>query len=145
MPTHQPERRVPQRSPEATERLRAGLHRAETAIIEAELTDRPSDRFLAAHHAALQVAAVVLALRTSPAVRGQRSRPRNAWRMVADVAPELGEWAGFFAATEAKRDAVRAGEPVMPLVRQALADKPQAHALLQRRVGGLRALSQVGG
>jgi GTP 3',8-cyclase len=37
------------------------------------------------------------------------------------------------------------GEPLAPHVRAALADKPQAHALLQRRVGGLRALSQVGG
>ena len=43
------------------------------------------------------------------------------------------------------RDTVRAGAPVAPLVWQALAEKPEAHALLQRRVGGLRALSQVGG
>ena len=120
VPSHQPERRPPQRtSPEATERLRTGLHRAETAVVEAELADRPSERFLAAHHAALQVAAVVLALRTSPAARGQRSRPRNAWRMVADVAPELGEWAGFFAATEAKRDAVRAGAVAIVSTREA--------------------------
>jgi cyclic pyranopterin phosphate synthase len=28
---------------------------------------------------------------------------------------------------------------------QALAEKPKAHELLQMRVGGLRALSQVGG
>jgi cyclic pyranopterin phosphate synthase len=43
------------------------------------------------------------------------------------------------------RDAVRAGMPVAPLVHAALAAKPLEHALLQRRVGGLRALSQVGG
>jgi cyclic pyranopterin phosphate synthase len=43
------------------------------------------------------------------------------------------------------RDALRAGESLEPLVRQALADKPKAHDLLQMRVGGLRALSQVGG
>jgi cyclic pyranopterin phosphate synthase len=43
------------------------------------------------------------------------------------------------------RDAVRAGEPLEPLFRQALADKPKEHALLQMKVGGLRALSQVGG
>ena len=29
--------------------------------------------------------------------------------------------------------------------REALAGKPEAHALLQMRVGGLRALSEVGG
>jgi cyclic pyranopterin phosphate synthase len=43
------------------------------------------------------------------------------------------------------RDALRAGEPLAPLVAQALAGKPLEHALLARRVGGLRALSQVGG
>ncbi len=43
------------------------------------------------------------------------------------------------------RGPLRAGEPLAPFVRQALADKPEAHALLSRRVGGLRALSQVGG
>jgi GTP 3',8-cyclase len=43
------------------------------------------------------------------------------------------------------RDALRQQEPLEPLFRQALADKPKEHALLQMKVGGLRALSQVGG
>jgi cyclic pyranopterin phosphate synthase len=43
------------------------------------------------------------------------------------------------------RDALRQGEPLEPLFRQALADKPKEHALLQMKVGGLRALSEVGG
>jgi GTP 3',8-cyclase len=43
------------------------------------------------------------------------------------------------------RDALRAGEPLEPLFRRALAEKPLAHDLLQMKVGGLRALSQVGG
>jgi cyclic pyranopterin phosphate synthase len=43
------------------------------------------------------------------------------------------------------RDALRAGQPLEPLFRQALEDKPKAHELLQMRVGGLKALSQVGG
>ena len=43
------------------------------------------------------------------------------------------------------RDALRAGEPLEPLFRKALAEKPKAHDLLQMKVGGLRALSQVGG
>lgn len=43
------------------------------------------------------------------------------------------------------RDALRRGEPLESLFRQALADKPKEHALLQMKVGGLRALSQVGG
>ena len=43
------------------------------------------------------------------------------------------------------RDPLRAGEPLEKLFRQALAEKPKEHALLQMKVGGLRALSQVGG
>jgi GTP 3',8-cyclase len=43
------------------------------------------------------------------------------------------------------RDPLRAGEPLEPYFRRALAEKPKEHALLQMKVGGLRALSQVGG
>lgn len=43
------------------------------------------------------------------------------------------------------RNPLREGRPVGPLFRRALAEKPEAHALLQLQVGGLRALSQVGG
>ena len=43
------------------------------------------------------------------------------------------------------RDPMRAGADLVPLYRQALADKPLEHQLLQMRVGGLRALSEVGG
>jgi GTP 3',8-cyclase len=43
------------------------------------------------------------------------------------------------------RDALRSGQPLEPLFREALAGKPREHALLQMQVGGLRALSQVGG
>ena len=43
------------------------------------------------------------------------------------------------------RDPLRRGEALEPLFRQALAEKPREHQLLQMQVGGLRALSQVGG
>src|SRR5688572_2837351 len=43
------------------------------------------------------------------------------------------------------RDAYRSGEDCLPIYRRALADKPKEHALLQMKVGGLRALSEVGG
>jgi cyclic pyranopterin phosphate synthase len=43
------------------------------------------------------------------------------------------------------RDPLRRGEPLAPLLAQALAEKPLAHALLTRNTGGLRALSEVGG
>ncbi len=43
------------------------------------------------------------------------------------------------------RDPLRRGDPLEPYFRRALAEKPLEHELLQLRVGGLRALSQVGG
>lgn len=43
------------------------------------------------------------------------------------------------------RDPLRAGAPLAPLFRRALDEKPKEHALLQLKVGGLQALSQVGG
>ena len=43
------------------------------------------------------------------------------------------------------RDPLRAGSDLIPLYRQALADKPLEHQLLKMQIGGLRALSEVGG
>jgi cyclic pyranopterin phosphate synthase len=43
------------------------------------------------------------------------------------------------------RDPLRDGVDLVPLYRQALAEKPLEHQLLQMRVGGLKALSEVGG
>ena len=62
------------------------LRRARRAIVAAELAERPSDRYLAAHLAALQIAAVILAWRANPTLGPRGSRPRNVWRMLADVA-----------------------------------------------------------
>jgi len=43
------------------------------------------------------------------------------------------------------RSPLRSGEALEGYFRRALAEKPKEHALLQLRIGGLRALSQVGG
>jgi GTP 3',8-cyclase len=43
------------------------------------------------------------------------------------------------------RDPLRAGSPIGPLFESALEEKPLEHHLLQMNVGGLRALSEVGG
>ncbi len=65
----------------------------------------PADRYAAAHLAALRAAAAVLAARARP-VRGRRG---SAWELMAKVAPEFAEWAAFFAAGSAKRQAAEAG------------------------------------
>lgn len=43
------------------------------------------------------------------------------------------------------RTPLRTGEPLEAYFRNALANKPKEHELLQMKIGGLRALSQVGG
>ena len=64
-------------------------------------------RYATAHLAALRAAAAVLAARTRP--EGGRRRPRSAWVLLGEVAPDLEEWASFFAAGAAKRAAAEAG------------------------------------
>ncbi len=81
------------------------LQRARTTLFAAELTDDPSEKYLAAHLCALRVAAVVLAVRAGDAA--PRSGPTDVWTLVARLAPEYAEWAGFFATTARRRNAVR--------------------------------------
>ncbi len=81
------------------------LAQACRALSEASASARPADRFALAHLAALRIAAAVLASRARPAGR----RLRSAWDLLAQVAPELQEWAAFFAAGAAKRAAAQAG------------------------------------
>jgi hypothetical protein len=67
----------------------------------------PARRYAEAHLAALRAAAAVLSARARP--NGSRNRPKSAWVLLAAVAPELAEWATFFAAGAAKRAAAEAG------------------------------------
>jgi SAV_6107-like HEPN len=82
------------------------------ALREAEHATSAAERYATAHLAALRAAAAVLAARARPtdavAPRG-RKRPTSAWVLLAGVAPELGEWAGYFAAGADKRAAALAG------------------------------------
>nr|WP_234435074.1 SAV_6107 family HEPN domain-containing protein [Streptomyces novaecaesareae] len=68
----------------------------------------PLDIYSVGHLAALRATAAVLAVR--PANRG-RSRPaiRSAWEILPSAAPELTEWAAYFAAHSRKRAAAEAG------------------------------------
>ena len=84
------------------------LARAAESLSEAmSSTDVPS-RYAHAHVAALRAAAALLAARARPAT-GRRRQQKNAWVLLAEVAPELAEWASFFAAGAAKRAAAEAG------------------------------------
>src|SRR4051794_18360238 len=85
------------------------LARAAESLSEAMTADEATTRYACAHVAALRAAAALLAPRARPAVPARRKPQKNAWVLLAEVAPELAEWAGFFAAGAGKRAAAEAG------------------------------------
>lgn len=115
-----------------------GLGRARAALAGAEVADAAAERYLLAHLAALRVAAAVLEARAHAT---QTGRLRNVWQLVGEVAPEFAEWAGFFAATQAKRQAVAAGVTAIVSHREAddlVRDARAFHDEVARRLAGAR-------
>jgi hypothetical protein len=86
--------------------VRILIEQARQALIDAEYTTHPVERYVQAHLAALRAAAAVLAARARPR---RRAAPTSAWTLLSTVAPELAEWAAFFAATSVTRAAAEAG------------------------------------
>ncbi len=84
----------------------AAMDRAAHSLTTASRAGTPGERFVAAHVAALQVVAAVLAARPRPAGRG---RTMNAWLLLERSAPDLVDWATYFSAGAAKRAGVEAG------------------------------------
>jgi hypothetical protein len=84
------------------------LSAARAALLAAALEPRPQQRYVAAHIAALRAAAAILATRARRAGKGS-SGPRSAWALLGRVAPELGEWAAFFAAGTSRRQVAELG------------------------------------
>ena len=124
------ERSVPTSAVDALERSAASLQ-------EAIATTEPARRYALAHVAALQATAALLATRARPA--GARARrQKNAWVLLAEVAPEMGEWATFFAAGAAKRAAAEAGSSRAVSEREAddlVRDADHFLALVERSLG----------
>ena len=84
------------------------LATSRAALREAQRADSAPERYATAHLAALRAAAAVLAARARPGDVRTR-RPTSAWVLLATVAPEMGEWAAYFAAGADKRAAALAG------------------------------------
>lgn len=85
------------------------LERAASSLREAMTTSDVPLRYACAHVAALRATAALLAARATPAPGPRRGRQKNAWVLLAEVAPELSEWAAFFSAGAAKRAAAESG------------------------------------
>lgn len=112
-----PRRTVSQSALDLLGQARAGL--AETTRLPS-----PGERYAGAHLAALRGTAAVLAARAHPDTHSgtgarRRRRLRSAWELLCEVAPEMGEWAAFFAAGAAKRAAAEAGVTHAVTVREA--------------------------
>jgi hypothetical protein len=83
------------------------LERAAESLRDAITSSDPAERYAFAHVSALRATAALLAARARPVAR-PRGRQKNAWVLLAQVAPELAEWASFFAAGADKRAAAEA-------------------------------------
>ncbi|PYC87822.1 hypothetical protein C7C46_03270 [Streptomyces tateyamensis] len=120
MPEHPvPQQPIPLRSVDVHPvLLRAGappaardlLTQAHRTLLAADAAEDPLERYSTAHLAALRCTAAVLAVRGRPEKNPRRRKAiRSAWEVLPEVAPELGEWAVYFAAGARKRAAAEAG------------------------------------
>lgn len=75
---------------------------------EARCEQNGDERYRLAHLAALRFSAALFAERGQASSRRHRG-PVNAWVLLASMAPDLGEWAAFFAAGAPTRAALEAG------------------------------------
>jgi len=83
------------------------LNQARLVLADAVCEQDAGERFCLAHLAALRAAAAVSAQRGRPA--SARRRLMSVWVLLDRVAPELAEWAVYFAAGAPVRAAVEAG------------------------------------
>ncbi len=131
-PVPVPAHAMPHRSPR--ELLALSRH----GILEASNPGTAGQRYATAHLAALRAAAAVLAARARPAVGPRRRRPTSVWVLLASVAPELNEWAAFFAVGASKRAAAEAGIPRVVTAREAddlLRDAERFLAVVETTLG----------
>lgn len=82
------------------------LDRSRAGLVQACQSQSTAQRYTEAHLAALRAAAALIAART---VTTGRSRPRSVWEVLPRLAPELSEWATFFASSGRRRLALERG------------------------------------
>lgn len=81
------------------------LDGSQASLLEAGHAEHIGQRYAVAQLSALRAAAAVLAVR-GPRLAGSRGSggPRNLWEILPAVAPELQEWADFFALCATRRE-----------------------------------------
>jgi hypothetical protein len=111
------------------------LERSRAGLMQSCAARTSGDRYVTAHLAALRAAAAVLAVRSRP---GGRGGPRSVWEVLPRIAPEMGEWAAFFASTASRRAAIEAGRTAVVTARDAddlLRDAEAFHHLVESALG----------
>lgn len=111
----------------------------------------PAARFTAAYRAAHRAGAAVLVSRGRPH-RG-RERPESVWRLLEATAPELTQWAAYFAGHSARHAAARAGitRRITPDAAAGLCRRAEEFVLLAHRAvaqavpGGAGAIGDAAG
>lgn len=82
------------------------LRTAVIALDDAYQAQSTTQRYVAAHVAALRAGAALLAVKAKPT---RSHRIRSVWQMVPRIAPELGEWCAYFDAIGKRRVFVEIG------------------------------------
>jgi hypothetical protein len=77
------------------------IERARASLLEACHSREVAGRYLQSQLAAMRAAAALLSAR---APRSREPGPRSLWDLLPAVAPELTEWAQFFAVSSARRE-----------------------------------------
>jgi len=114
------------------------LARAAESLSEAVTSTDVPARYACAHVAALRAAAALLSARAMPQPTRRRRAQKNAWVLLAEVAPELEEWARFFSGGAAKRAAAEAGSTRAVSEREAddlVRDADRFLAVVERSLG----------
>ncbi|MGW6914051.1 SAV_6107 family HEPN domain-containing protein [Kitasatospora sp. NPDC054939] len=94
-------------APPAALDLLADAHRT---LVRARGLEDPLERYATAHLAALRTVAALLAARGRPEKSPRRRKAiRSAWEVLPEVAPELSEWAVYYAAGARRRAGAEAG------------------------------------
>nr|WP_070380777.1 SAV_6107 family HEPN domain-containing protein [Rhodococcus sp. WMMA185] len=102
-------RKTGSRCVSASRRAAALLGRADALLSQSVGAGAPADRFHSAYLAALRGAGAALAAAEVASSGARRTRTRNAWVLMADAAPDLADWADYFAGHSATRAAIEAG------------------------------------
>lgn len=116
------------------------LAHARAVLAAAAQAETAAERFSLAHLGALRTAAALFAARGRPSTA--RRRLVSAWVLLEAVAPELGDWAAYFAAAAPARAAVEAGASSAVTARDAddqLRGAEQFLALVESTIGVLAA------